>query len=130
MCQNAKMYKKITCLLPCSLVIGAVALTAQNAQSQLYDNGTASTYNGNFNYNNSQAGNEIILAGSATSEFVSGFTVQFDLVSNVGDPLAGSLAGTEQVDLRFYKNDGAPVLPSGANAPGSLLYDSGFFSLD
>jgi hypothetical protein len=37
--------------------------------------------------------------------------------------------GREMADLRFYRNDGKPVSPSSNSAPGTLIFDSGDFSI-
>jgi len=123
------MNKRVTHRSLCVLVVGAVILLVQNAQSQVivYDNGTQSAYNGNFNFNNATAGNQINLAGSATSDYISSFTFQFDLINSGANPFAGTPDGQEAVDLSFYANTGAPV--SGYASPGTLLYDSGFYNL-
>jgi hypothetical protein len=43
--------------------------------------------------------------------------------------LAGPPTGAEMADLRFYRNDGSPVSPSGAPSPETLLFDSGDFAI-
>lgn len=123
------MKKRTIQLLTSILIVGGVALVAQNAQSQVvvYDNGTASSYYGNYNFNNAAAGNEIILANSGNT-YISEFQFQFDLVnSNSATPLAGAPTGNEEVDLTFYQNNG-PVT-NGYASPGTEIYDSGFYSL-
>ncbi len=51
--------------------------------------------------------------------------------TNLGQFFALSPApnGNEMGDVRFYRNDGNPVSPSSNAAPGTLLYDSGVFSI-
>jgi hypothetical protein len=126
------MNHKVMRLSVSALVAGVVVAFSQSAQSQaLYDNGTDSAYNGNFNYNNvspgdtspASAGNQIILAGSATSDYISEFIVQFDLINSGASPLTGSPTGDEEVALSFYANNGA------GGAPGTMLYCSGFSTM-
>jgi len=119
-------------LLLQGLAVGAVILLAQNAQSQiLYSN--ALGYNGNFNYNNANpaqaasAGNEVVLAGSALSDVITSFEVQFDLINSGANPLLGAPTGNEELEVNFYKNDGSLV--SGYASPGSLIWSSGFSTM-
>ncbi len=103
------------------LAVGVVTLLAQSAQSQgvVYQNTTG--YAGNFNVDNATAGNEIVLAGSATSDYVSQLSFQFSLVS-AGTSSAPQ--GSESVELTLYQNNG-PVV-NGYKSPGTVLYNSGF----
>jgi hypothetical protein len=111
---------------------GALIVFAQNAHSQwvftgnAYQNSTTSL-NANYNFANgpgtTEAGNEVVLAGSATSDFISSFAFQYDL----GGP--GSTAGVT-ADLKFYANNGTPTASTaGYPPPGKVLFDSGPFSL-
>jgi hypothetical protein len=113
------------------LSVGAVALLCQNAQSQYLAYEDTATYSGNnFNFDQGaggavEAGNEIVLAGSATSDWITQFQVQIDF-TGTGTPIGS-------VDLSFYQNNGA-IYPSGAGAngyasPGTLLYDAGATAL-
>ena len=106
-----------------ALAVGAVALLAQNAQSQgiVYNNST--TYNGNFDFAaGTQVGNEVVLAGSGPSYDVSTFQVQFNL-NGTGTPNA-----SDAVKLLLYNNTGGVV--QGVNSPGATpVYDSGFSAL-
>ncbi|HEY3857753.1 MAG TPA: hypothetical protein VGO67_25495 [Verrucomicrobiae bacterium] len=43
--------------------------------------------------------------------------------------LSPSPTGYEVADLRFYWNDGNPVAPSSNSAPGTIIFDSGPFSI-
>jgi hypothetical protein len=120
---NKDMNKRPSPLFLRALAVGAVALLAQSAQSQtiVYNNST--TYNGNFDFAaGTQVGNEVLLAGSASSYALTTFQVQINL-NGTGTPNA-----SDAVDLRLYNNTG-PVV-QGANSPGATpVYDSGFSSL-
>ena len=110
-----------------------MVLLAQNAQSQTCVYSNALGYGGNFNFNNpdpaltASAGNEVVLAGSAPSDYITSFQVQFSLVNSGASPLSGNPTGNEQVEVSFYNNDGSLV--SGYPSPGSLLWTSGFASM-
>ena len=121
------MNKPTSSLFLHSLAIGIGALLAQNAQSQgvVYNNST--TFAGNFAVNNNQAGNEVVLAGSATSDFISQLQFQFDLVSTGANPFSGTPTGNEQVELTLYKNDGSTV--AGYKSPSTVVYSSGFSTM-
>ena len=109
------------------MAAGALFSLAQYAQCQtpVYDN--TSAFNGNFNYNNAEAGNEVIVSGGATSNYISSFQVQFDLISSGANPFSGAPTGNEEVEVCFYDNDGAPV--SGYSSPGTLIWSSGFSTM-
>jgi hypothetical protein len=94
-----------------ALAVGAITLVAQTGQSQnAYNNGNASGSTGtDFNFNNAQAGNEIILAGSTAGDDITSFTFQYDFLnSTLGT--TGTPAGGETAVLSFYNNWG----PTGA----------------
>jgi hypothetical protein len=120
---NKNMNKRPSPLLLHALAVGAVALLAQNAQSQgiVYNNTT--TYNGNFDFAaGTQVGNEVVLAGSGPRYALSTFQVQFNL-NGTGTPNA-----SDAVELLLYNNTGGVV--QGANSPGAIpVYNSGFSSL-
>lgn len=83
----------------------------------VYDNST--TYEGQMNDSQLESGDEIVLAG--TSRLVT--TVAFEYYAEF------TPTGDETARVRFYSMDGAP----GENpfaTPGSLLYDSGTFSIE
>jgi hypothetical protein len=116
---TSNMNKSITVFAGMAAV-GALVVLAQSAQSQvLYDNTTGNTgYNLNFA---GSAGNEVDLAGPSSANYlITGFIFQYDFVGT-GTP-------TGSVDLSFYRNDGFPQY-HGYYTPGTLLYDSGPFSL-
>ena len=74
-----------------------MALLSQNAKSAVvYDNGTASAYYGNYNFNNATAGNEIILANTGNT-YITSFTFQFDLINSPGSPFQGAPPATRRL---------------------------------
>ena len=83
----------------------------------VYDNTTNYTVSLRFDPLGHEIGDEIILAGSA--RLVTNFAFQY---------FGENFSGNELARLRFYKNDG-PVGTQGAPEPGTVLYDSGFFSI-
>jgi hypothetical protein len=108
-----------------ALAVAAVAALAQNAQSQttLYDN--TETYSGAaFNYASGagtfMAGNEVVLAGAATSDTITQFQVQYDFTGT------GTAAAT--VDASFYANTGA-TYNGYATPAATTLWDAGNFTL-
>jgi len=101
--------------------ISAAAFIAQNAFSQvLYNNST--TYNGDYIVNG-ETGNEVVLAGSASSDVISGITLQYDLL-NADGGMGGTPNPTDSVDVRFYANTGA-IVDGYASPAATPLYDSG-----
>jgi hypothetical protein len=93
-----------------AIAVGAITLLAQNGQSQTttYNNTTGNTST-DFNFNNAQAGNEIIQAGFATGDDITSFAFQYDFLnSTLGT--TGTPAGGETATLSFYNNWG----PTGA----------------
>jgi len=122
------MKKPITILARIAAA-GALAVLAQSAQSQVLYNNTTGNQGVNFDYAgttdngfyaSAQAGNEVDLAGSAASYLITDVKFQFDF-NGIGTPI-GSL------DLSFYRND-ATVQYNGYYTPGTLMFDSGPFSL-
>ena len=98
------------CLIA-SLLWGAASVSAE----VVYDNTTRSL-NGGF-VRPVEFGDEIILAGA--NRVVTNFL--FKLFSS-------GLSGDEQARVRFYLNDGPPLPGVDAPVPGTVIYDSGFFS--
>jgi len=91
-----------------AFAVCAIALLAQNGQSQtVYNNST--TFTGDFNYGNNQAGNEVILSGSTAGDEITSFAFQYDFL-NSALSTTGSPGGTETATLTFYNNWG----PTGA----------------
>jgi hypothetical protein len=94
----------------------AWALTPAARADLVYDNSTTDL-NTRFNPGLFEVGDEIILA-PGTPRHVTNFIFQYYGVN---------LSGTENVQIRFYANDG-PASYSGPFEPGTLLYDSGLFN--
>ena len=104
-----------------AFAVGAFVLLAQNVQSQVLYSDTNTSQNGNYNYFNSEAGNEVVLAGTSFTDLITNFQFQFDFTGS------GNPSGNEKADLRFYANNGPLV--DGYPSPGTVLYDSGTFSI-
>jgi hypothetical protein len=108
-----------------ALAVLAVVALVQNAQSQttLYDN--TATYSGSaFNYASGpgtfMAGNEVVLTGTAASDTISTFQVQYDFT--------GTGTAAASVDASFYANTGTAynTYPTPAT---TTLWDAGNFTL-
>ena len=111
-----------------AFALGSIVLLAQNVQSQVLYSDTNTSQNGNFNYFPSEAGNEVSLYGTSPTYLITNFLFQFDFTGT------GSPNGNEKADLRFYAMNGPTIdanLPSSAGypSPGTLLFDSGPFSI-
>jgi len=106
---------------------GTLLAFAQNAHSQLvatgnlYQNAAPGSQNAVYNDGNSEEGNQIVLAGTATSDIITSFSFQYDYSSRLQSLPLG------MADVRFYANDGAPV--AGYASPGTVLFDSGAFPI-
>jgi len=126
------MSERINTFLHHALAVGAMVLLAQNSQSQTTVYNNTLGYNANFYFNNANpvpaaAGNEVVLAGSATAQYITSFQVQFSLINSGASPLSGNPTGSEKVEASFYDNNGSLV--SGYPSPGSLIWTSGFSSM-
>jgi len=88
------------------------------AQSQLVYNNSTIDQNVRFNPGTNEVGDQITLAGTARG--VTDFTFQYWGTNFLGND--------EQARVRFYKNDGA-ASPQGALAPGTVIFDSDWFSI-
>jgi hypothetical protein len=97
---------------------GALAILAQNAQSSVLYNNTSGNQSENFNYTG-QAGNEVVLAGTASQDLVTGLTFQYDLT--------GTGTASADVVLNLWENNGPLV--SGYPSPHTLLYSTTPFAL-
>jgi len=111
-----------------SAVVAAASI-AQNAHSQLYNN--LATYQGAV-YNLSpgvQAGNEIVLSGSAASDEITGFDIALGF--SAGTSGLSALTGNESIDLAFYANHGPGTAPSTTylDPTSPALLDTGVLSL-
>jgi hypothetical protein len=98
---------------------GALAFLAQAAHSQVLYQNTSANQGENFNYSG-EAGNEVILAGSAASDLITGFEFQFDYAGSSASPDATA-------DLTFYENNGGKV--AGYASPGTEIWSSGAFPI-
>jgi hypothetical protein len=85
----------------------------------IFDN-TVHDLNLRFNPGTLQVGDEITLASTGNLNYFS-----FEYWGEASGP---SFAGSVQVDVKFYLNDGAPF--HGYNTPGTVLYDTGFFAIN
>lgn len=100
-------------------MLTAVCLTRADT---IYDNSKNDLLT-RFNPGNFEVGDEIQLAGSA--RYLTNFAFEFWGESGNGPDL---FAGTVEARVRFYENDGS--LFHGYATPGSIFYDSGWFTLD
>jgi len=109
-----------------SVIASAIVLVAQSARSQwiftgnAYQNSTTS-FDANYNFANgpgtTQAGNEVVLAGTAPMGFISSFAFQYDFTGH------GSKNATAV--LTFYANNGTPTAATaGYYPPGQPLFTS------
>jgi hypothetical protein len=117
------MNKPFTPFFLRALAVGAVVLLAQNAHSQgvVYNN-TTTYQNANFDFGSGiSVGNEVVLAGTATSDTISSFSFQFDLTGTA------AFTGSEDVDVVFYQNNGSLV--NSAASPSTVLWNSGTSTL-
>lgn len=97
------------------------SITGASAASVLvYDNLNSTDYSVNFDTGSAEVGDEIVLGYNNV------VPTQFDLQYFFNAP--NPLNGNETAQVRFYLNNGP--LASGTPSPGTLVYDSGIFSLD
>jgi hypothetical protein len=102
------------------MIIGSLALYAQVVRAQpqvVFDNSTTDL-NIRYDPGTNEVGDEIVLA-PGTGRNLTQFRFQY---------WGTNFSGTEKIDLRFYANDGLPSY-SGPNMPGTLLFDSGPFTI-
>jgi hypothetical protein len=102
----------------------AVASAVSASADIVYDNSTTRVNVGGVDQGYSSGnefGDQIILGGSARD--VTQFSFEYFLKVN-----SGVSTGLETARIRFYKNDGPQVNVTGF-APGTLLWDSGDFSI-
>ena len=100
------------------VVSASVAFCTPSFAATVFDN-TAATNSLNRSYtagNNTEFGDQLFLAGS--DRRITDFQFDYFLSANAN--------GNERAELFFYQNNGGV----GGNAPGSLLYRSGQFTLD
>lgn len=94
-----------------------VVLVAVSARAEWVYNNSSNDLVMRFDIGTAEAGDEIILAGTART--LTNFSFNY---------WAEGLGGGEQGQIRFYKNDGAAV-PAGPTIlkPSTLFFDSGLF---
>src|SRR6185295_13904423 len=104
--------------------LAAALLTSVTVVSatSIYDN-SVTDLNYRFNPGTLEVGDEIILGG--TDRFITSFSFEYWALAN-GLP-SGSFAGTPQVRIKFYKNDGAAF--NGYATPGTVLFTSGWYNI-
>ncbi len=123
---------KPTSILASILTASALVFLPQNAQNQVLYLDNTKFLGENLDFGNAEVGNEISLVGTAATYVITSFIYQFDFITTAG---VGSPDGSELADLRFYANDGLPwktgrASPgTRANAPGTMLFDSGPFPI-
>jgi hypothetical protein len=107
----------IPALYPILLLFCYLSATSTSAQQSaiVYDNSGSGT---NTYYTLNEYGNEVLL--SATNSTLTQFQFEY-----YGDFVA---TGNEMARIRFYKMDGPPN-SDGYSTPGTVLYDSGAFSI-
>ncbi|NGO40237.1 hypothetical protein G4L39_12655 [Limisphaera ngatamarikiensis] len=108
--------KRIKVLLAAGFVGGFVAVAA--AQTLVYDN-SSNDQLVRFNPGTVEVGDEIILA-SGPERMISLFQFQY---------WGENFSGDEQIRVRFYANDAFYASHGTFIAPGTILYDSGWFPI-
>lgn len=107
-----------------TIAIGAgiflAATLAVNAFTVYNNTSTDSGYSLNFT-NGWTIGNEIVLGNGYSSASLTNFS--FEIYSTLA-----SFTGSVQMQVFLYANDGTPPF-NGYDTPGSVLYDSGLFTL-
>lgn len=104
------------------LILAAFFFAAQSVRAQVLVFSDTNTDLGvEFNPGTSQVGNQLVLAGTARD--VVGFNFQYYAQNGLFD-------SGEMAEIQFYANNG-PLYPGvgGSASPGTLLYDSGLFSI-
>jgi hypothetical protein len=107
-----------------ALAVGSLVVLAQSAESQsvLYNN-TTTSQSANFDpAGGTTFGNEVVLSTGAPFDSISSFAFQFDLTGTA------TFTGSEDVNVTFYANNGAPAT-GGAASPSTVLWNSGTASL-
>ncbi len=102
-------------------LLAALSLGTNARATTIYDNSVNDLLT-RFNPGSLEVGDQIIFAG--TERFLTNFSFEY-YATNTANPT--TLAGSVDVRVRFYLNDGA--LFNGYASPGSSFFDSGWFSL-
>jgi len=114
----ARLFKRVTvCLSTMTVVVGLSASAASIYDNSTIDNGSR------LDPGLNEVGDEIVLAG--TERYLTDFAFGFWGFSNGGT--VSPFAGTPEVRVRFYLNDG--IAFNGYATPGTSFYDSDWFSL-
>jgi hypothetical protein len=123
---------KTTAIFASITAVAALGFLTANAQSQVLYQDTTTFLGDNLNFGEAEVGNEISLDGTSATYLITSFIYQFDFVSDSG---SGVPNGNEMGDFRLYENNGPAWKPGHAspatiaNAPGTLIYDSGPFQI-
>jgi hypothetical protein len=104
------------------LVLTAIAaLVGLTARAEWVYNNSSNDLSMRFDIGTAEAGDEIVLAG--TARVLTNFSFEYWA--------QGLTGGDEKGQVRFYKNDGAgvPADPINIKEPSTLFFDSGLFSI-
>jgi hypothetical protein len=115
------MNSKNICLIIATFALVCLGRQNAGAQTFIYNNST-NDLSTRFSPGTLEVGDEIILAG--TERYLQSFTFEY-WGTNTANPAA--FAGTIQAQVKIYLNDGAAF--NGYLSPGTVLYDSGLFSV-
>ena len=112
------------------LAAGALALgLSANAQVTLFDNTTSPSPNqilpGTAGYT-AQYGNQVFFGNGYTAVSITSFS--FEYYAYGGGPGGTTFAGTPEVQVSWYLNNGPPT-SSGYATPGTLVYQSNPFTI-
>ncbi len=104
----------------------SIPLTAAAADPEIVYDNTLNDLAFNLDPGAQEVGDEIILDG--TARWLSEFSFEYWGANTESET---EFAGTVEARIRFYLNDG-PAIPGvdGAFAPGTVIFDSGTFSID
>jgi hypothetical protein len=111
--------------IACGLVLGlACACVQPLGAATIFDNSQNDLLT-RFNPGTVEVGDQVILAG--TERYLTEFRLEY-WGTNALDPLNLAFDGNVQARVRFYLNDGTPF--NGYDTPGTMFYDSQWFSLN
>lgn len=101
------------------MLAGLVAGTSYGQVGATFYQNTSNDEHQGLSLGTAMVGDEIILAGNSATYTVTNFAFEY---YGIG------LGSSAKMDVRFYKNDGPPS-GAHANSPGTLIWDSGLFSV-